>query len=222
MMSTQQNVTTFNTFDGGVSSLGDEAASRRIIVAVRGGHNNNTSNRNITALSVNGQAATMRLARQGDTGVATVAVEIWEVALPTGTALSSLSITWNGSFQTVAVEMWAVYNLTSGAPVASLSQQDWSTPHSLATPSGQSVVIGIAGTVYTIYNNYLLFNLDPEDYRITLDFWWVAPATYNDFRPNVYSAGFQIANGETLSIEVAPAATAASDPAIPWLVGVWQ
>jgi hypothetical protein len=222
MMSTQQNVTTFNTFDGGVVSIGDEATSRRIFVAVRGGHNNNTSDRNVTALSVNGVAATQRLARQGDNTLATTAVEIWEAEVPTATSLTSLSITWNGSFQTVVVEMWAVYNLTSGTPVASLSQQDWAASHSLATPAGQSVVIGIAGTVYNDYDNFLFNNEDPTDYTITLEFSWVSPANFSDFRPEVYAAGFQVANGETLSVEVAPGATTFSSPAAPWIVGVWQ
>lgn len=190
----QANVATFNSW-ASPPQPSEEGASRHILVAVRG-VNTGTTARTISSVLINGNAALQIAARSGNDGTRFGITAFYIVSLPTGMSPLTLSITFSAAMAGCTAEAWALYNLQSITPAATLSAQSINTLVPVPTPSGQSVFIG-TGANATTYGNISSFGLNPDDFTIQMD----NQKPQFDGAQWTWSRGFQIANGETLQIQ---------------------
>ena len=122
------------TFTG--ISLGTEASSRQIFVAVYSGV--------ASAVTVGGVSATLVENNSGST------LTLWRAAVPTGTS-ASVVVTFTGGGGRLLITVWAAYNLRSTTPVDTAQVTTSSTPATTHTTTidtaNKGILIAASATV---------------------------------------------------------------------------
>jgi len=125
------SVATFNS-----QGIGAAAANRTVIISVG---QNSGSRPSSPTVTVNGNAATLIVARRTDYSTsASTTQALYAIEVPTGTT-ANIVVTWSTTVDTTAIGVWAAYGLGSLSP--------YDTETSGADPAAMNVDVPAGGIV---------------------------------------------------------------------------
>ena len=137
---------TWGSSQTGNAPLGPESANRRVIVAACGV---STSNRTMTAATANGISLTKIVAAENNLRP----IALFMGVVPTGSALTSVSVIISGSPSRLAWAAWVTSDLTTTTPVATHTKQaSAASPHThnVVTQPGDNVIPRPSGSDHSV------------------------------------------------------------------------